>query len=70
MKKNSEKLKKEKGDQKSEIFKALKMGASYSFLYRLLKLGPETNFFIGTNFTIQFLLKKLVSGPCSLSQKL
>ena len=62
-----------KGDQQSEIFKALKMRASYSFWDRLLKLGPETNFFIRTNFTIQMGRKKnLVSGPSfsSLTQKL
>ena len=34
-----------KGDQQFEIFKALKMRASYSFWDKLLKRGPETNFF-------------------------
>ena len=54
----------EKGDQQSEIFKALKMGASYSFWVRLLKLGPETNFFsphldckVGSNEKIGFWTK-------------
>ena len=61
-----------KGDQQSEIIKALKLMASYSFWDRLLKLGPEPNFFIRTKFTLQPGLKKLVSGPSfsSLSQKL
>ena len=48
-----------KGDQQSEIIKALKMMASYSFWDRLLKLGPETNFFVRTNFTIQPGWKKI-----------
>ena len=53
-----------KGGQQSEIIKALKMMASYSFWDRLLKLGPETSFFsprldckVGSNEKIGFCTK-------------